>query len=146
MCWMGLHSCEEASSTRGQADGGSLWTSSNQHRREILHRCHESDEQHSGDAGSYRSTILAEHVRGTGCTPCYQRRTDHCRLAPRQGADRRKSCGCRKQSARHIASPHVESDEGKITTPHSLDTRTHRRRGEQHRRSLGSISGVDGHR
>ena len=35
-------------------------------------RCHESDEQHSGDAGRYRSTVLAEHVRGTGCPPCYQ--------------------------------------------------------------------------
>ena len=57
----------------------------NQHGREILHRCHESDEQHSGD----------------GRTSCYQRR------------------GQRKQSARHIALPHVESDEGKNTTPHS---------------------------
>ena len=31
---------------------------------ELLHRRHKSDEQHSGDAGSHRSTFLAEHVRG----------------------------------------------------------------------------------
>ena len=60
MCWVGLHSNEEAPSTRRQADGGSLWTSSNQHGRETPRRSHESHEQHSGDAGRYQSTVQAE--------------------------------------------------------------------------------------
>ena len=41
----------------------------------------------------------------------------------------------RKQSARHAAESHVESDKEKNTTPHSLDAWPLRRCGEQHCRS-----------
>ena len=44
-------------------------------------------------------------------------------------------CCQRKQSARHVDASHVDSDKTKNTTPHSLDTRSLRRCGEQHCRS-----------
>ena len=122
MCWMVFHSNEEAPSTRGQADGGSLWTSSNQHGRETLHRSHESHEQHSGDAGCYRSTVQAEHVRGTGAGHATNDVLITVDSLYVKGLIEKEIRGQRKQGARHVASPHVESDAEKNTTAHSLDT------------------------
>ena len=53
MCWMELHSCDEASSTWGLADGGGLWTmrtstSAPQEARITQRRCRESSKHFSG--------------------------------------------------------------------------------------------------
>ena len=64
----------------------------------------------------------AEHVLGTGCPPSHQRRADHGGSLYVKGLIEKEIRGQRKQGARDVASPRVESDEEKNTTAHSLDT------------------------
>ena len=104
---MGLHRNDEASSTRGQADGGGLWTSANQHRA------------WNGELSMLPMTCRSPLIRSTSRA---DRREIHCQ--------RKTEC-----SPRCFAT--CGSDKRKNTTPHSLDTRSRRRCGEQHHRSPG---------
>ena len=61
-------------------------------------------------------------VEEGACPPCHQRRADHGGSLYVKGLIEKEIRGQRKQGARYVASPHVESDEEKNTTAHSLDT------------------------